>query len=240
MISAARDASLCSWLLRSSRARISWRASRIAVRRVSSQSTTSAARSSSSTRRVTSSRFPIGVAQTASGTGHRSPSSASKPTKRGADEAGIVAEHRRHDPNALVGRVDRFRRAVFSAALEEMSPAAAPKPPPTMKISGSKRFTSEPSAIPRKCPSARPQRSPADPPPCRADEEMGVRVGPVELPRLHGRPRPRAEPTRDGLARDRCLGRARRRRRRRDGRARPTRDRAGRRGRSRRRRRCRA
>ena len=38
--------------------------------RVSSQSTRSAARSSSSTRSVTSSRFPIGVAQTASGTGY--------------------------------------------------------------------------------------------------------------------------------------------------------------------------
>ncbi len=54
--------------------------SRTRVWRVSSQRTTSAAASSASTRRVTSSRFPIGVAQTASGTGPQ-PSAASKPTK---------------------------------------------------------------------------------------------------------------------------------------------------------------
>ena len=64
--SAARSASLCSWS-ETSRAEIPCRSSRRRVCRVSSHSTTSASRSSSSTRRVTSPRFPIGVAQTASG-----------------------------------------------------------------------------------------------------------------------------------------------------------------------------
>ena len=49
------------------RASIPWRSRRMRVRRVSSQRTTSASRSSSRTLNVTSSRLPIGVAQTASG-----------------------------------------------------------------------------------------------------------------------------------------------------------------------------
>src|SRR6516165_11479978 len=47
---------------------MSWRSSSVRVCRVSSASTTSASRSSARTRSVTSSRFPIGVAQTARGT----------------------------------------------------------------------------------------------------------------------------------------------------------------------------
>src|SRR5918994_2376845 len=49
---------------------MSYRARRSRVRRVSSHSTISAPRSACSTRNVTSSRFPIGVAHTASGMGY--------------------------------------------------------------------------------------------------------------------------------------------------------------------------
>ena len=66
MSAAVRAASLCSWY-DSSRTRTPCRSSSLRVCRVSSQSTTSASASSRSTRNVTSSRFPIGVAQTASG-----------------------------------------------------------------------------------------------------------------------------------------------------------------------------
>ncbi len=56
---------------------------------------------------MTSPRFPIGVAQTRSGI-YRSPSSASKPDERSADEPGVVAERRLDDPELLVGGVERL------------------------------------------------------------------------------------------------------------------------------------
>ena len=98
--------------------RMPWRSSRHAVCRVSSQSTTSAARSSASTRSVTSSRLPIGVAQTASGTiGYAAASSASKPTKPAPIRPADRAELGRHDPapSSRIGR-SASRRMTSSAA----------------------------------------------------------------------------------------------------------------------------
>ena len=63
--SAARARSLCSWY-ETSRAFTPYRSSSTRVRRVSSHATTSASRSADSTRRVMSSRFPIGVGHTTS------------------------------------------------------------------------------------------------------------------------------------------------------------------------------
>ena len=69
------------------------------MRRVSSQSTRSASRSASSTRCVTSARFPIGVAQTRRGIGPLP-----KPVERleadepGAHEPRVVPEGRLDDP----------------------------------------------------------------------------------------------------------------------------------------------
>src|SRR5688500_4431727 len=79
------------------------RASSTRVRRVSSHRTTSAARSSARTRSVTSSRLPIGVAQTASTEleklGGQDPR---------ADQPGLLAELRLPDPEPLPGRSERF------------------------------------------------------------------------------------------------------------------------------------
>src|SRR4051812_47322 len=70
-----------------------WRCSSPRVTRVSSASTTSASPSSRSTRRVTSSRLPIGVAQTESTSGDRV-----EGDQAGADDARLLAELRRLDP----------------------------------------------------------------------------------------------------------------------------------------------
>src|SRR5437588_13011513 len=91
-----------------------------AVWRVSSQSTTSAARSSASTLSVTSSRFPIGVAQTASGTrrllqrfpGHEA----------GADKTCGRAELGRHDVDEAAARLERFAHRDLARRLEEVAP----------------------------------------------------------------------------------------------------------------------
>ena len=71
--------------------------------RVSSASTTSASRSSASTRSVTSSRLPIGVAQTASGTAERL-----EGDQPGADQPGVGAELRELDLDLLPAGGERL------------------------------------------------------------------------------------------------------------------------------------
>ena len=73
--------------------------------RVSSQSTTSASRSSSSTRSVTSRRFPIGVAQTASGTSAPSRASRTRRARRRSRRPRARARRSRAAP--LPGRGER-------------------------------------------------------------------------------------------------------------------------------------
>ncbi len=73
---------------------------------MSSQSTRSASRSSASTRSVTSSRLPIGVAQTASGTVQPPlPGSVEclEADERGSDEPGLSAELGGQHTKRLVG-----------------------------------------------------------------------------------------------------------------------------------------
>src|SRR3954447_3277119 len=123
----ARSRSLCSWTLTSSRARPPWRSSSTRVRRVSSQATTSASRSAASTRRVTSSRLPIGVGQTTS-----RPSAIDRSLtceQRRAEHPGLVPEVRGLD--AYGGR-DRRQRAgrelVARRAEQQLARADHPTP----------------------------------------------------------------------------------------------------------------
>ena len=119
------------------------------MRRVSSQRTASASRSACSTRSVTSSRFPIGVAQTRSGTARLAvPVERLEPDETRADEACLVAEGGRHHLQRLVRRPIASRRAAASAGSRSTSHAAAPKPPPTTTTSGTKMFVNDPIAIP--------------------------------------------------------------------------------------------
>ena len=57
---------------------------------------------------MTSSRLPIGVAQTASGTAYQAPSSASNADERGAHEARLGPELRRHDAERRVRGCERL------------------------------------------------------------------------------------------------------------------------------------
>ena len=57
---------------------------------------------------MTSARFPIGVAQTASGTSHRTPSSASNATSAAPIRPALVAELGLDDPQCLVGGLNRL------------------------------------------------------------------------------------------------------------------------------------
>ena len=102
--------------------------------RVSSQSTSSASRQLASTRRVTSSRLPIGVAQTASGTTRRAPRRRRTPRRRGPLRPEL-------------GRDDAHRARALEAAPHARRPPAPgragarrawPKPPPMTTSSGSK------------------------------------------------------------------------------------------------------
>ena len=114
------------------------RESSVRVRRVSSQSTRSASASSRSTRSVTSSRLPIGVAQTASGT-----SSLRASRTRSARRRPCPLPRRARPPGR--GR-DRVREAAhrdgaISSAGWSRRSNASPKPPPMTITSGSKALT---------------------------------------------------------------------------------------------------
>src|SRR5207253_2707750 len=104
--SATRFASLCSWY-EISRAWIPCRCSSPAVCRVSSQRTKSTSPRTRSTRSVTSSRLPIGVAQTKSGTSGPALPESLERDETGADQAGHRAELGGDDPQLLVERRER-------------------------------------------------------------------------------------------------------------------------------------
>src|SRR6476660_7513435 len=97
-----------------------WRSSSPRVCRVSSASTTSAARSSSRTRRVTSARFPIGVAQTASGIAASS-SSVNVAARQGRRETRQLklSERPRTQPRAAL-QPPGTRRIFAEGALERL------------------------------------------------------------------------------------------------------------------------
>ena len=76
--------------------------------RVSSQSTTSAAASSARTRSVTSSRFPIGVAQTASGITRPDGVQRLEADEGRADQAGRRAELGLRQPHGAAHRLERL------------------------------------------------------------------------------------------------------------------------------------
>src|SRR5438105_9005121 len=99
-------------------AEIPWRSSSTRVRRVSSQSTSSASASSRRTRSVTSSRLPIGVAQTASGTRRLLPESLEGDERR-ADQPGFGAELGGHDPDRFPGGCERLAREEPTGSVEE-------------------------------------------------------------------------------------------------------------------------
>ena len=173
--SATRAASLCS-CSESSRAEIPWRSSSPRVCRVSSASTTSASRSSVRTRSVTSSRFPIGVAQTASGI--RQPRRRPGPAPiRPARAPRIARSIASAWPAGASASVSTASRADGSSR----SNAATPKPPPITTISGWKMLTSEPIATPRWCPTpfsaAMPLRYEVVRSRIRAEDAPGERVG---------------------------------------------------------------
>ena len=98
------------------------------MRRVSSHSTTSASRSSSSTRSVTSPRLPIGVAQTTSGSPpHRSRRAPrSRPARRRPGR--VVAELRLDDAELVVRRLERLAARRFDGRLAQELPRGDPEP----------------------------------------------------------------------------------------------------------------
>src|SRR5207247_6188760 len=83
------------------------------VRRVSSQSTRSASASSRSTRSVTSSRFPIGVAQTASNL------EGLEPDEAGADEPSVGAEQSGDDAHEVPAGRESLELHRLQRRLEE-------------------------------------------------------------------------------------------------------------------------
>jgi polyisoprenyl-teichoic acid--peptidoglycan teichoic acid transferase len=99
-----------------------WRSSNTVVWRVSSHRMTAAWRSSASTRSVTSSRFPIGVAQTASGIGGDPRLALAveglKGDQPGADQAGLLAQLRLDYPHSGIGRLDRLAAGGGACRLE--------------------------------------------------------------------------------------------------------------------------
>src|SRR5437660_6153099 len=92
------------------------------VWRVSSHSTTSAAPSSSSTRNVTSSRFPIGVAQTASGTALRAGLERFPGDEARADQARRGAELGGDDPQEAAAGLERLARRELAHRLDQVLP----------------------------------------------------------------------------------------------------------------------
>src|SRR5438876_1902870 len=112
--SATRFASLCSWY-DISRAWIPCRCRSPAVWRVSSQRTKSTSSSTRSTRSVTSSRLPIGVAQTKSGNLLKS----LERDQPGADQAGHRAELGGDDPQLLVERRERVSLRDLECAVDQ-------------------------------------------------------------------------------------------------------------------------
>ena len=104
------------------------------MRRVSSQRTRSASASSRSTRRVTSSRFPIGVAQTASGISRVSASKATAP-RRSSRQRSRARPGRRGTP--CIGF--SASRSITSRAGSSSSSPAAANPPPITISSGRTR-----------------------------------------------------------------------------------------------------
>ena len=109
------------------------------MRRLSSQRTASASRSASSTRSVTSRRLPIGVAHTTSGNAsHRSPSSASKPTRAAPTSPASSPNSAWTTRSDSSAGSSASRRAASTAGSRRRSHAASPKPPPTTTTSGAK------------------------------------------------------------------------------------------------------
>ena len=217
------------------RASIPCRSSSPRVWRVSSASTTSASRSSSSTRSVTSSRFPIGVAQTASGTARYA--SAFERDQRGADQPGLAAELGAHEPHLLAGRRERLAAASRAPRRprRSRSNAAMPKPPP---ITTTRRAEDVDERADRRSPRWWPISPSAG---CRCStRSCAVASGPSTRCASRSAARARSSTPRRGRGRSTRPGTARRPRRSPCGRARPSRGRAARRRRRRRRRRCRA
>ena len=121
--------------------------------RVSSASTTSASRSSASTRNVTSSRLPIGVAQTASGTAPTLTRARREPRapRRSCRRRGRAARARSAPrPPRAAPRGGRPRAPARRAGRT----AACPKPPPMTTTSGPNAFTADAIAVPRCLPSS--------------------------------------------------------------------------------------
>ena len=134
------------------------------MRRVSSQATTSASRSAASTRRVTSSRLPIGVGQTIS----RPPSRLGRSRSRGRPEGQPVeGERRRADHPSLRPQIAparsgpdrgvaaaRARATAARAGSSSSSPAAITPPPTTTTWGLKKMLTKLAIATPRRRPTS--------------------------------------------------------------------------------------
>ena len=103
---------------------------------------------------MTSSRFPIGVAQTASGTAGPTPPRRSPRTRGDPRRSGPRRSRAR--PARAGGPLWRgpsaSRRATSRAGSKRKLAAAVPKPPPTITSSGPKVFTSDPMPAPRRRP----------------------------------------------------------------------------------------
>ena len=101
-----------------------------------------------STRSVTSSRLPIGVAQTASGTGYAA-SSASNAISPAPISPASRAELGEREPHLVPPGSSASRKITDRAGPSSSSPAAIPKPPPITTTCGPKMLISEPIAVPR-------------------------------------------------------------------------------------------
>ena len=133
----------------------------IRVRRVSSQRTRSASASSRRTRSVTSSRFPIGVAQTASGT---QPPRRAPRRRRARRRRGRRRSRARRGRSCTPRPRRRAPRARTTSARAEDEVAGRAKPPPMTISSGLKTLTIEPMPEPRWAPmSARISFAPPSP-----------------------------------------------------------------------------
>ena len=122
---------------------------------------------------MTSSRFPIGVAQTASGTATQR----LERDQAGADQARLDAELGAPISSVWPAGASASRSTAARAAGSSSSTAATPKPPPITTRVGPKTLTSEPIATPRWWPISLERRM------ALLDEVARGRVGPEQPPR---------------------------------------------------------
>ena len=209
--------------------------------RVSSQRTVSAAASSSSTRNVTSSRFPIGVAQTASGTRHRTPSSASNATSAAPISPASSPSAACTIRSVSSAGVDRLAPRGDAGGLEYEIACRRPEATTDDHDVGVEDIGERSDRDPSSAADLGERRDRlASPPRARVDESGRIGARARRARRRHDPPPAPTQPPRGGRGHDSAPGTAALRRRRRCARARPSRGRGDRRSRGLHRRPCRA